>query len=475
MRLTVIGGGGFRTPMVCRAFSHGEAGIEEIRLYDPDRERLDVIQAVLAGQPGLPRTRPAISTFTDLDAALVDTDFIFMAIRVGGLNSRSQDERDALELGLIGQETTGPAGIAYGMRTVPAAMAIAQRIAEVCPQAFLINFTNPVGMITEVMASVLGTHVIGVCDTPRGLGIRVANALGIDMDELRFDYVGLNHLGWLRAVTKDGVDLLPRLLADDDAAAQITEVRVLGTDLVRMLGMIPNEYLYFYYHTREAVELLRKGPTRGEFLVGQQGDFYSHASESPTEAYQTWRRATSHRNALYMSELRQPDRASGHPARQAANGSTKPPGSDKSPASKPRYGGYEGVARNAIMAIAADRRAEMILNVPNQGAIPQLDDDAVVEVSCSVGSGGATALPVAPLTLHQIGLMNQVKGVERLAIEAVKTRSYSSALAALSLHPLVDSVTVARTLLDRFIASSPELESAIGNRPIRRTPTASHS
>lgn len=470
MILTVIGGGGFRTPMVCRAFSHREADVEEIRLYDPSPDRLRVIQAVLAGQPGAPSTAPLITAFTDLDAALLDADFVFMAIRVGGLAGRSWDERQSVQHGFIGQETTGAAGIVYGMRTVPVAVAIARKIADICPDACVINFTNPVGMITEAMAEVLGDQVIGVCDTPRALGTRVADALAVDAEELRLDYVGLNHLGWVRAAIKDDFDLLPALLADDVAANKITEVRVLGLELVRLLGTIPNEYLYFYYYKREALELLRHGQTRGEFLLKQQGDFYEQAASHEDEAYQIWRRAASHRNALYMAELRNPDLPSSPIVQHQSEGQSQAPSEFAAEGSrnKHRRGGYEGVARSAIIAIATDQRTDMILNVRNRGAIPQLDSDAVVEVSCSVDSQGAKPLPVAPLTLHQLGLMNQVKAVERLGIEAAMTGSYSAAWSALALHPLVDSAHVARKLLDEFLKGSPELGMTI-------TPRGSHT
>lgn len=463
MRLTVIGGGGFRTPLVCRAFAHQEAGIEEIRLYDPAPERLNVVQAVLARQPGTSPAGPAVTTFTDLDAALAGADFIFMAIRVGGLSGRSQDERTALDLGVIGQETAGAAGIAYGMRTVPAAMHVARHVARICPAAFVINFTNPVGMITEAMASVLGDRVIGVCDTPRGLGARVANALDLDAEDLRFDYAGLNHLGWIRAAIKDGVDLLPKTLADDAVMDRISEVRVLGRDFVRTLGMIPNEYLYFYYYPREAVALLRNQPTRGEFLLQQQDDFYHQAASHPEQAYQIWRRATSDRNALYMSELRHPDDQRRNIASKTEH-DRKSHGSDfgsPRPPRRRRHGGYEGVARSAIMAIAGNHRTEMILDVRNRGAIPQLDDDAVVEVSCTIDSHGAVPLRLAPLALHQLGLMTQIKAAERLATEAAMTGKYSAAIASLAVHPLVDSANIARKLLDQFIRNSPELAATI--------------
>ncbi|OLS96269.1 hypothetical protein BJF90_10820 [Pseudonocardia sp. CNS-004] len=242
MKLTVLGGGGFRVPLVYRALGD-TSPISEVVLHDVAPERLAAIRAVLE-QIG---TGPPVRATTDLDDALSGARFVFSAIRVDGLAGRTVDERVALSCGVLGQETTGPGGIAYGLRTVPVAVHVAERVAAVAPDAWVINFTNPAGMITEAMQRVLGERVVGICDSPIGLVNRAARALGLPEGERVVDYVGLNHLGWLRGLRVDGVDRLPDLLADDAGLASIEEVRLVGADWVRAIGALPNEYLYYFY------------------------------------------------------------------------------------------------------------------------------------------------------------------------------------------------------------------------------------
>src|SRR5262249_45119700 len=186
-----------------------------------------------------------------------------------------------VDLGLLGQETVGPGGVAYGLRTVPVLVRIAERIAAVAPDAWTIQFTNPVGMVTEAMGRVLGDRVIGICDSPVGLFRRVAWLLGVPADRVWFDYAGLNHLGWLTAARVGGQDRLPGRLADPAALARIEEGRLFGPDWLAALGAIPNEYLFYYYATREAIAAVRtRGSTRGEYLAGQQEAFYAAVAQA---------------------------------------------------------------------------------------------------------------------------------------------------------------------------------------------------
>ena len=202
MRLTILGGGGFRVPLVHRALlaDRRRTGITELVLHDVDTARLDAIGRVLTAQSRDVPDAPALTVTTDLDEAVTGADFVFCAIRVGGLRGRVADERVALAAGVLGQETVGAGGIAYGLRTVPEARRIAERIALLAPGAWTINFTNPAGLVTEAMAAVLGDRVIGICDSPSGLVDRVVRAIGADPASVRVDYAGLNHLGWLYGV-----------------------------------------------------------------------------------------------------------------------------------------------------------------------------------------------------------------------------------------------------------------------------------
>lgn len=461
MRLTILGGGGFRVPLVFQALlaDRGAGRVTDVVLYDADRSRLTAIGSVLRqqaaawGRSAAARTEaagelgeesatgaPVVTETTDLDEALRGADFVFSAIRVGGLAGRTIDERVALDLGLLGQETVGAGGVAYGLRTLPVATSIAQRIAELAPEAWVINFTNPAGMVTEAMLPYLGDRVIGICDSPSGLGRRAALALGLDPAQAFYDYAGLNHLGWLRGISVRGVDQLPALVADDAALLSFEEGRLFGGEWLRNLGSIPNEYLHYYYFARETLAAVQAGEqTRGAFLLEQQSAFYADAVKQPESALAAWQRTRAERESTYMVESR------------AVSGAGERDERDLT------AGGYEQVALDLMRAIAHNERASLILNVRNRGTLRHLDDDAVVEVPCTVDADGARPIAVSQLTDHQAGLVCAVKAVERATIEAAATGSRAAAIRAFAWHPLVDSVTLAHQLLDGYAANLPEL------------------
>ena len=255
VRLTILGGGGFRVPLIYRALSRrDEIGIDEVVLQDADPQRLAVISAVLAGERG-----PRITLAGSVEEAVAGGDVVFSAIRVGGAAGRVRDERRALDLGVLGQETVGAGGIAYALRTLPVALDAARVIRESAPNAWLINFTNPAGLVTEALRTVLGDRVIGICDSPIGLVRRARLAAGLSVDTIGgIDYVGINHLGWLRSLPDGHRDLLPDLLSDDAALATFEEGRLFGGPLLRSLGCLPNEYAYFYYAAVDVVRTLEK-------------------------------------------------------------------------------------------------------------------------------------------------------------------------------------------------------------------------
>ncbi|NJP68008.1 6-phospho-beta-glucosidase [Streptomyces spiramenti] len=429
MRLTIIGGGGFRVPLVHRALLGAPpGGVTEVVLYDTDPGRAAVIAAVLRQQG----EGPAVTVAGELGEALRGADFVFSAMRVGGTAGRARDERLALAEGVLGQETVGAGGVLYGLRTVPVAVRLAERIREVAPEAWVINFTNPAGMVTEAMSAVLGPRVIGICDSPVGLVRRAARAVGVDASRAEFDYLGLNHLGWLRSLTYRGRDLLPGLLADDTALASFEEGRLFGARWLRALGALPNEYLHYYYFRREALEQAWEATeTRGEFLDRQQSAFFARAAAEPGRAGALWDVTRMERERTYLAE-----------AREAGGGGERDPQDLEG-------GGYEQVALELMRALSGERPARLILNVPNAGTVTALDDAAVVETVCEVDAAGPRPLPAVPPGDGELGLMLQVKAVERATIRAALTGSYDAALRALTLHPLVDSPAVANRLLLR--------------------------
>ena len=475
MKLTILGGGGFRVPLVHEAVATAATGltVDEIALHDVDPSRLATISAVIEGQgehltaEGRAVALPRLLATTDLREALTGADFVFSAVRVGGAEARTVDERVALGLGLLGQETIGPGGLAYALRTLPVALEIARTIAEVAPQAWTINFTNPAGIVTEAMRSVLGDRVVGICDTPIGLVRRVGRLLGADLVAgergAEVDYVGLNHLGWLRSVRLEGTDRLPGLLADDAALEEIEEARLIGKDWVRADGALPNEYLFYYLHTDEAIRrITAAATTRGEFLAKQQGDFYLAAAEAdgrgPGEACCTspldlWRATLHEREATYMAESRDEERREEDVA----------------------GGGYQEVAMRLMTALATGRPERMILDVGNIAAgredapaseriVPELPADCVLEVLCEVDGDGIRPLPVAPVELGRLGMMSALRSSERAILEAAVTGSREAAWQGFSTHPLVSSPELGRKLLEGYEAGHPQIAALFSGR-----------
>jgi 6-phospho-beta-glucosidase len=442
VRVAILGGGGFRVPLICRQLAASALPVDALALYDLSPGRLAVIASVLAGD-GLPLT-----TTTDLDAALRGADLVFAALRPGGLEGRVRDERTALNLGLLGQETVGAGGLASAARAVPAADAIARRIAKLAGDAWVITMTNPAGIVTEVMAATLGPRVVGVCDSPIALVRRVCAAAGVDpgpalgqvASRVGPDYLGINHLGWLRGLTVDGNDLLPGLLADSGRLLTIEEAQLFGPGLLRALRMIPNEYVYWYYAQREALrDVMAAGRTRGEHVRARQEAFYAAASADAGQAARLWADANAERNQSYFSELRSGER---HAADVAA-------------------GGYESVAVALAAALTGGAPARLILNVPNGGTVPAMSPDTIIETVCQAGPAGAVPLPVSPPSDHELGLMSTVRSCERAiataALASSAPEAAAAALRAFALHPLVGSLDAARELAAVTMGTAPPL------------------
>jgi 6-phospho-beta-glucosidase len=433
----ILGGGGFRVPLICRELAASGLAAGEVVLYDVVPERLGVIADVLAAS-GLP-----LRATTNLDEALRGTDIIFAALRVGGLGGRVADERSALDAGVIGQETVGAGGLSYAARAVPVVDAIARRVAELAPRAWVISMTNPAGIVTEVMAATLGPRVIGVCDSPMGLVRRACAAAGVDPgtrlaqlpDGVEVDYLGLNHLGWLRGLRVNGTDRLPGLLADPDALERTEEGKLFGADLLQALGTIPNEYLYWYYARSEALRDVRAaGRTRAEHVQAEQQRFFAAAAADPGRAAALWAAANDERNRSYFAELRSGERD----------------------AADVEAGGYEAIAVGLAAALTGPTGstgpARLILNVRNGGTVPAMAPDAIIETVCRVDADGAVPLPVPPPSGHELGLMSTVKSCERAIAAAALTGSAADALRAFALHPLVGSLEAARTLAAAALA-----------------------
>ncbi|WP_153504546.1 family 4 glycosyl hydrolase [Cumulibacter manganitolerans] len=444
MQLTIVGGGGFRTPLVFQQLvADARRLIDRVVLVDSSPDRLAVVAAVLDGVAE-GRWAPEVRTTTDLHAGLRGADFVFAAIRPGGLDGRVHDENIPLRHDVLGQETVGLGGILYALRSLPAMRAVGEAVADVAPSAWLINFTNPAGMVTESLQEVLPGRVIGICDSPAALVRRACRALRVAEPDVEIDYVGLNHLGWLRALRVGGADLLPGLIAGD-AITGFEEGQLFGASLIRALGTIPNEYLHYFYYAADVVESLRATTSRASFLREQQSAFYREAAEAATAGapYAAWRRVVDERNRTYMAV-----------AREAA-------GAAERAEEDVEGGGYEQIALAVMRAIAHDTGERLILDVPNRrsgaAVLDALDIDAVIEIPCTVGKDGATPATVAPLSDHEAGLIRQVKAVERWTITAALDGSRDALHAAIATHPLNGSYPRAVRIVDEWLTHFPDV------------------
>jgi 6-phospho-beta-glucosidase len=437
VKLAVVGGGGFRVPLVYQALlrlGHG-VGLDEIVLQDPEAGRLARIRSVIAGLDQRSERRIPVRVTTSPEDALDGAAFVFCAIRVGGLAARAIDEAVPLSEGVLGQETVGPGGICFALRTVPIVLDLAHSVARHAPDAWFLNFTNPAGLVTEALIGLLGDRVIGICDSPSALCRRVAARLGRRPEDLWFDYFGLNHLGWLRSARDEHGDALPGLLADDERLGPLEEARVFGSPYLRALGMIPNEYLAYYEFTDRIRDALAAAP-RAELLLEQQRTFYDAVVDSPQEALAAWNEAKRARHHSYMSEAwdgaSSQDTWEGDPEQDEA--------------------GYASVAARLMRAIALNTWEILILDVANRSSLPFLDETAVVEVPCVVGASGAVPVSIGPVPERQRAMIERLKEVERLTIRASVEGSAKLALEALAAHPVVPSREAAERVLAGYLA-----------------------
>lgn len=442
MKLTVLGAG-IRTPLLLSGLARRaeSLGLEEVVLHDCDKGRLETMAAFGGGLCNEWGAGFDVRAEGYAEAALEGTDFVFSAIRVGGEAGRIIDEQVPLRYGIVGQETTGPGGFAMALRTIPVMIDYARTLERVAPHAWLINFTNPAGLITQALTDHTDVKVIGICDTPTAMKRTIARALGVPGDAVVLDYFGLNHLGWVRRVMVDGADRLDELLDHFEELQRAgAEWAPFDPRLVRDLGMLPNEYLYYFYFREEALEHIRaSGATRAQQLATLNRPVWEAlatgaASGDWTGARAAYELAMSTRHSTYM-------------ARESGRGDPDIQSDDELFEGE----GYEGLALAVMASIRTQAAAPLIVNVPANGAVAGFADD-VLELPCLVDERGASPLaaPAVPSTAR--ALMEPVKAYERLTVEAAVTKSYSAATQALVAHPLVGSYRLATAMLDEYLS-----------------------
>ena len=443
-------GAGVRAPFVLHGLVAGQRdlGLDEVVLHDTDPERLELMAALGAYMCEQWGAAFAVRGETDPRAAIAGARFVFSAIRPGQEAARAVDEEVPLKHGVLGQETTGPGGFAMALRTIPAMLGYARLIEEVAPDALLVNFTNPVGIVMQALHDHTSVRAVGICDGPISMQRSVAAFLGLPRERVHADYFGLNHCGWIHRLLVDGRDRLPEVLDRfEELQAADEQWRLFDPALVRAIGMLPMEYLYFFYYRDRAVEHIRgSGSSRGRQLQALNDGLWPvlraciDAADLPG-ALTAWERAMGERDATYFARER---------------GETLPDEAVE-PGDVFEGEGYEGVATAVMTAAVQRRKIPLILNVPNRGAIGGLRDDDVVEVTCLADEHGAHPIAQGRMPDAAMSLVAQVKVYERLTVRAAVEGSYDAALGALLVHPLVASFPVAKAILDGYLEGLPSL------------------
>jgi 6-phospho-beta-glucosidase len=425
MKLTVIGGGSSYTPELADGIikNYKTFPVSELVLVDIEegREKAEIICAFVKRmflRAGLP---VHVSVSLDRRSALTGSDFVVSQFRVGGLAARSSDEKIPLKYGVIGQETTGPGGFTNALRTIPKALELCRDIQDVCPEVWLINFTNPSGIITEAINRHTGVKCIGLCNVPINMEREICKALGMDKKQVHCHFAGLNHLSFIGKLYVNGNDMLQSKrglpVIGESVVKNITGPNI-PADVIEAFGLIPSPYLRYFYLERdmfkEEIEKYKQtGKTRADEVVETEAVlFEKYCDESLTE---------------------------------------KPEELSK------RGGALYSEAAVALMNSIWNDSGDMhVVNTPNRGAITDLPFDAVVETNCIIGKQGAMPLAYGPLPGQISGLVHQVKAYERLTIEAAVSGDAKKAVIALANNPLVRDVKTAKAMFTDLLMANME-------------------
>ncbi|NRQ33397.1 6-phospho-beta-glucosidase [Nonomuraea sp. NN258] len=402
MKLAVVGGGSTYTPELIDGFARlrDELPLTEIALVDPDATRLDLVAGVsrrMLARAGHPARVVATA---DVQRGVEGAQAVLFQLRVGGQAARQVDETFPLECGCVGQETTGAGGLAKALRTVPVVLDLAEQVRTHAPDAWIVDFTNPVGIVTRALLDA-GHRAIGLCNVAIGFQRRFAAHLGLAPERVRLGHVGLNHLTWERTVHVDGEDVLPRLIAEHGQA--IADDLHLPLELIQRLRTVPSYYLRYFYAHDLVVEEQRRQPSRAAEVAALEEELLR----------------------LYAD-----------------------PAVDTKPEALAKRGGafYSEAAVALIASLLGDRGDVQVVNTRNAGTLPFLSDEAVIEVPATITKDGAVPLPVDPVEPLYAGLIAGVSAYEELALQAALHGGADRVRNALLAHPLVGQEAIAAEL-----------------------------
>ena len=402
LKVTVVGGGSTYTPELIEGIARRTdvLPVDELVLLDPAAERLGIVAGLARRMLARVGSTIRVTETADAETAIDGAAFVLVQLRIGGQAARMLDETLPLRFDCVGQETTGPGGFAKALRTVPVVLGLAELVQRrAAADAWLVDFTNPVGIVTQALLD-RGHRAIGLCNVAINFQRGLARRLGVGPEQVFIDHVGLNHLTWIRSVVVDGVDHLPRLL--DEGLEDIQDE--LPIELMRTLGAIPSYYLRYYYASRQVIAEAAYRPSRAQEVMEIEADLLD----------------------LYRD-----------------------PTLDTSPDLLRERGGayYSEAAAQLITSLHAGTGDIQVVDVRNQGAIPDLPDDVVVELPARIDRSGATPIPTAPLAPEMRALVQHAKAYEQLTIEAAVNGDRAVALRALMTNPLVPDVATAEGLL----------------------------
>ena len=428
LKVAVVGGGSSYTPELAEGIiaRRAELPVGEVWLVDipSGRDKLDAVAGLVGRMAARSGAGIKVHAAVDRRAALDGADFVISQFRVGGLEARIRDERIPLKHGCIGQETTGPGGFMNALRTIPAILGLCRDMEELCPDAWLINFTNPSGIVTEAVLNHSSVKAIGLCNCPIGMQDGIARQFGCPAREVRIDFVGLNHLLFARRIYVRGEDVTEQAVARAHEGGEIMEAIpsvAAGRRFFKSLGMVPIGYLKYYYFAKEMYARCLRQAGQGGEGGGVRGEVVRKIEDGLF--------------ALYRD-----------------------PGLAAKPPQLSERGGahYSDAACDLMRSIHGDRRDVQVVCVRNGGANLDLPEDAVIERNCVVGRDGASPVPLGHMPPKARGLVQAVKAYEQLTVEAAVRGDRDAALQALALHPLVPSANVAMAMLDEMMLANKE-------------------
>jgi 6-phospho-beta-glucosidase len=408
MKVAVIGAGSTYTPELVSGLARERKRIDvgDLVLHDIDAERREIVGGLATRMLERAGYTGTLEITGELGRALDGADFVLIQIRVGGQEARLGDETIPLTCGCIGQETTGAGGFAKAVRTVPVVLEIADEVRRrAAPGAWIIDFTNPVGIVTRALLDA-GHRAVGLCNVAIGFQRSAARMLGVEPERIVVDQVGLNHLTWVRALRVDGDDVLPVLL--DEHGDELAANAELPRRLLDELGAVPSYYLHYFYRHDEVLAEQAGGTPRAITVMEIERDLLE----------------------LY----RDPDLS-------------------EKPALLEQRGGayYSEAAIGLAGSLATGDGAVHVVDVRNDGTLDGLAADDVVEVPAQVGRDGAVPLEQAPLAPELLGLVQHVAAYERLTAEAAVSGDLAVAKKALLAHPLIGQNALADVLLERLL------------------------